>query len=69
MGRTVSSCFHVRCSEGGSPRLSQLRTDHLTPVSKFDYVLAHMGFMGSCKLSSFDYHQVRQYPTIPLGCT
>jgi hypothetical protein len=30
--------------------------DHL--VRKFDYVLAHMGFMGSRKLSCFDCLQV-----------
>jgi hypothetical protein len=36
--------------QGSSPHLSQLRTDRLAPVSKFDYVLAHMGFMGSAKL-------------------
>jgi hypothetical protein len=35
-------CFHVRSSEGGSPRLCQLRTDRLALVSKFNYVLAHM---------------------------
>jgi hypothetical protein len=29
--------------QGGSPHLSQIRTDRLAPVSKFDYVLAHMG--------------------------
>jgi hypothetical protein len=43
-------CFHIRSSEGGSPRLSWLRTNCLAPVCKFDYVLAHKGFMGSRKL-------------------
>jgi hypothetical protein len=51
-------CFLVRSSEGGSPRLSQLRTDHLVPVSKFDYVLTHTRFMGSHKLSTFDGRRV-----------
>jgi hypothetical protein len=37
----------------GSPRLCRLRTDHLAPMSKFDYVLVHAGFMGSRKPSSF----------------
>jgi hypothetical protein len=40
--------------QGGSPHLCQLRTHHLAPVNKIDYVLAHTGFMGSRKLSSFD---------------
>jgi hypothetical protein len=47
-------CFHVQSSEGGSPHLCRLRTDHLAPRNKIDYVLAHTGFMGFCKLSSFD---------------
>jgi hypothetical protein len=33
-----------------------LRTDRLVSVDKIDYVLPHTGFMGSCKLSSFDGH-------------
>jgi hypothetical protein len=36
--------------QGGSPHLIRLRTDHLAPVSKFDFVLAHIGFMGPHKL-------------------
>jgi hypothetical protein len=47
-------CFHIQSSEGGSPHLCRLRTDLLAPVNKIDYVLAHMRFMGSRKLSSFD---------------
>jgi hypothetical protein len=39
---------------GGNPRLCRLRTDCLATVNKIDYVLTHMGFMGSRKLSSFD---------------
>jgi hypothetical protein len=46
--------FHIQSSEGGRPRLCQLRTDRLAPVNKIDYVLVHTGFMGSRKLSSFD---------------
>jgi hypothetical protein len=42
--------------QGGSPHLCRLRTDHLALVSKFDYVLAHIGFMGSRKLSSVVCH-------------
>jgi hypothetical protein len=69
MGRMRVHYFHVWSSEGGSPRLSRLRTDCSAPVSKLDYVLTHMGFMESCKLSSFIGHQDRSYPTIPPGCT
>jgi hypothetical protein len=69
MGRLRVESFHVRSSEGGSPRLSRLRTDLLAPIGKFDYVLTHTGFMGSCNLSSFEGRQVRSYPTIPPECT
>jgi hypothetical protein len=54
MGRLRVVYFHIRSSEGGSPRLCRLRTDRLALVNKIDYVLAYMGFMGSHKLSSFD---------------
>jgi hypothetical protein len=57
-------CFLVQSSEGGSFRLSQLRTDRLAPVCKFDYVLVHAGFMGSCKLNCLDSGQDERYPTI-----
>jgi hypothetical protein len=46
-------------------RLCQLRTDHLSPVSKFDYVLAHIRFMGSSKLSSFEGHWIGWHNTTP----
>jgi hypothetical protein len=69
MGSLRVACFHVKSSEGGRPCLSWLRTDHLAPVSKFDHVLAHTGFMVSRKLSSFDSHRVGRYPTIHPGCT
>jgi hypothetical protein len=47
---------NVRRSKGGSPRLSQIRTDRLAPVSKFNYVLTHTRFMGSRKCGSFVGH-------------
>jgi hypothetical protein len=53
-GRLRVVCFYIRSSEGGSPRMCRLRIDRLAPVNKIDYVLAHMGFMESHKLSSFD---------------
>jgi hypothetical protein len=56
MGRLRVDCFLIWSFEDGSPRLYQLRTDRLASVNKFDYVLAHMRFMGSHKLSSFDGH-------------
>jgi hypothetical protein len=56
MGRERVICFHVQSSDGGSPHLCRLRTDRLAPVNKIDYVLVYMGFMGYCKLSSFDGH-------------
>jgi hypothetical protein len=37
---------------GGSPRPCRLRTDCLTPVNMFDYVLTHVRFMGYHKFSS-----------------
>jgi hypothetical protein len=54
MGRVTVFYFHVQSSEGGSPRLCRLRTDRLALVNKIDNVLTHTGFMGSCKLSSFN---------------
>jgi hypothetical protein len=53
LGRGIFSCSKLR---GGSPCLCRLRTDRLAPVSKFDYVVAHTGFMRSHKLSSFVGH-------------
>jgi hypothetical protein len=47
-------CFHIWSFKGGSPRLCRLRTGRPALVNKIDYVLTHMGFMGSHKLSSFD---------------
>jgi hypothetical protein len=53
MGKVRVVCFHIRSSEDGSPpppRLSRLRTDRLTPVCKFDYVLAHRDLWGITNL-------------------
>jgi hypothetical protein len=50
--------FHIRSFKGGSSHLCQWRTDRLAPVNKIDYVLVHMGFKGSRKLSSFVGHCV-----------
>jgi hypothetical protein len=58
MGKVRVVCFHVRSSEGGSPCLCRVRTERLAPMNKIDYVLAHMGFMGSRKLSRFDGYRV-----------
>jgi hypothetical protein len=54
MGSVRVVCFHVQSSEGGSPHLCRLRTDRLTPMNKIDYVLTHIEFIVSRKLSSFD---------------
>jgi hypothetical protein len=58
MGRVRVADFHIWSFEGGSPRLSQSMIDQLALMSKLDYVLAHIGFMVSHKLSSFDDHWV-----------
>jgi hypothetical protein len=36
-------CFYIQSSKGGCTRLCRLKTDHLAPVSKIEYVLAHTG--------------------------
>jgi hypothetical protein len=69
MGRVRVVYFHVRSFDDGSPRLCRLRTDRLAWVNKIDYVLTHIGFMGSHKLSRFDGRQVGLYLTLPHGCT
>jgi hypothetical protein len=56
MGRSergLLSCSELR---GGSICLCRLGTACLAPVSKFNYVLAQIGFIGSRKLSCFDDH-------------
>jgi hypothetical protein len=52
-GKGKSGLFSYSELTSGSPHLCRLRTDRFTPVSKFDYVLAHVRFMGSLKPSSF----------------
>jgi hypothetical protein len=42
--------------QGSSHCSCRLKTDHLASVSKFDYVLTHIGVMGSHKFSSFNGH-------------
>jgi hypothetical protein len=52
-------CFHIRSSEGGSSYLCRLRTVSVgAGGTSIDYVLAHVKFMGSRKLSSFGSRRV-----------
>jgi hypothetical protein len=53
-GRLRVVCFYIWSFKGGSPRLCRLRIGRLAMVNKIDYVLTHMRFMGSHKLSSFN---------------
>jgi hypothetical protein len=55
--------FYIRTFEGSSHHLCRLRTDHLAPMSKFDFVLTHTWFMGCRKLSSFDGRWVGRHST------
>jgi hypothetical protein len=66
MGRSESGPFDIQSFDGGSPCLYRLRTDHLTSMSKFDYVLMHTEHMESRKLSSFDGHRVGRLLTSPV---
>jgi hypothetical protein len=55
MGRVRVVYFYIRSPESGSPFLCQLRTTSVKPCgTSIDYGMAHTGFMGSYKLSSFD---------------
>jgi hypothetical protein len=55
MGRSESGLFLYLELQGGSPYLCQLRTASVgPPATSIDYVLTHMGYMGPCKLSSFN---------------
>jgi hypothetical protein len=59
MRRMRVVCFHIRSSEGGSPRLCRLRTASIgPPATSIDYVLMHTGYMKPRKLSSFDGRRV-----------
>jgi hypothetical protein len=49
MGRSGRGLLSIQSSKGGSPHLCWLKTKCLARVSKFDYVLAHTGCMGSQK--------------------
>jgi hypothetical protein len=66
MGMSESGLFSYSEFQGGSPYPCRLRTNCLSPLSKFDYVLAHAGHMESCKLSSFDGHRVGWSLTSPV---
>jgi hypothetical protein len=63
MGRSRRGLLSCSDLQGGSPSLSRLRTNRLALVIKFDYVLAHTGFMGSHKFISFDDRWVGWHPT------
>jgi hypothetical protein len=55
MGRVREVYFHIQSSEGGSRHLCQLKTASVGPRETcIDYVLAHMRYMESHKLSRFD---------------
>jgi hypothetical protein len=58
LGRSESGLMSNLELRGGSPRPSQLRSHRLASMNKFDYVIAHMGFKVSCKLTSFDGHRI-----------
>jgi hypothetical protein len=61
MGRLRVTCFYIRSSNGGSPRLCRLRTALVGPPTiSIDYVLTHTGYMGPRKLSSFDSRRVER---------
>jgi hypothetical protein len=66
MRRNESEPFDIRSSDGDSPCLCRWRINRLSPVSKIDYVMVHMGHMESRKLSSFDSHQVGRSLTSPI---
>jgi hypothetical protein len=66
-GKHESELFSCLELWGGSPYLCRLRITLVGPcVSSIDYVLSHIGFMGSHKLSSFDGHRVGWYLTSPI---
>jgi hypothetical protein len=63
----VLSCSELR---RWLPRLCRLRIVLVGPCgTSIDYALAHMRFMESRKLSSFDHRQIGCYPTLPTRCT
>jgi hypothetical protein len=46
MGRMRVVYFHIRGSEGGSPRLCRLSTDRLAPVNKIELCTVAYGIYG-----------------------
>jgi hypothetical protein len=52
-GKSESGLFSCLELRGGSLHPSQLRTDRLALMSKFDYVLTHARFMEPCRPSTF----------------
>jgi hypothetical protein len=57
MGRVRVVYFHIRSSEGDSPRLCRLRTESVGPPAiSIDCVLTHAGYIEPHKLSSFNDH-------------
>jgi hypothetical protein len=59
MGKSESGLHDIQSSEGGSPHMCRLRTVSVRPLAtSIDYVLAHMGYIGPRKPSSFDGHRV-----------
>jgi hypothetical protein len=58
LGRSESGLMSNSKLRGGSPHPCRLRSHRLAPVNKFDYVMAHMGFKVSCKLTSFDGRRI-----------
>jgi hypothetical protein len=69
MGWRMSGLIIDSKLRGGSPHLCRLRPTSVgSEWASSDYVLAHMGFMGSCKCSSFVCFWDESYSTIPHGC-
>jgi hypothetical protein len=57
MERVRVVCFQIRSSEASNPRLCRFRIASVGPCgTSIDYVLTHIGVMGSHKLSVFDGH-------------
>jgi hypothetical protein len=55
MERVRVVCFQIRSSEASNPRLCRFRIASVGPCgTSIDYVLTHIGVMGSHKLSVFD---------------
>jgi hypothetical protein len=59
MGRSESGLMIDSELRDGSPRSCRLKTDCLTLVNKFDYVLTYVRFLGSRKPSRFYNYLVK----------